>query len=106
MIVLLPPVASGNCISAALLEVLLATVHHATVRITFTRAYEVYVASLVDCVPDSPGSAVWSATVIFVSPVAERVPAHAGRVLRKKRLRTSFSVEFPLDINSKIKGYN
>jgi len=102
---LLPPVASGNWISAAFSDVFPATVHPEGVRITFTRAYEVYVASLVDCVPPSHGSAVWSATVIFVSPVPDNVPAHAGRVFRKKRLRTSFSVEFPLDINSKIKGY-
>lgn len=41
VIVFVPPVASGNWISAALLDVFPATVHPAEVLMTFTRAYEV-----------------------------------------------------------------
>jgi len=69
-IVPLPPVPAVKSMFAAGLTLPADEVVHPVERATFARAYEVYVVSLLDCVPLSVGSAVCNATTMFVSGLA------------------------------------
>lgn len=61
-----PPVPAGKSMLASGVHAPLDTVQPLVVLATFTRAYEVYAASLVAIVPPSPGSPVLRPMWIFV----------------------------------------